>query len=132
MPKFYNYDDPELFEEFTAEFDPMYTDRQARRKRKKKQVHEPKKTQEQVVEELADDTGIVGGFEITYNAGTRDHHERQWLQDSLTGFFYLDLIVDIMAMVKGGKEASVYRCEAHETTDYHLAGSEGLSPAYVP
>lgn len=128
MPKFYNFEDPELFEDFAAEFDPMNTDRQTRRKRKTKARHEPKKAQDKIVEELADDTGIAGGFKITYNAGDNDHHQLQWIQDSMSGFFYQDLIVDVMAMVKGGKEASVYRCQAHDSTEYTWLAAKVYRP----
>jgi len=112
MPKYMNWDEDYL-DELETEF---FEDRQSRRKRKKKQNHTPKKTQEEIVNELADEAGVAGGFEMTYSPGDNDHHENQWLQESLISFFYQDLLTDVLSVVKGGKEASVYLCQAHEST----------------
>lgn len=38
-------------------------------------------------------------------------HERGWLLSSLGDFYEQELITDVLASVKGGKEASVYRCQ---------------------
>lgn len=38
-------------------------------------------------------------------------HEEGWLESSLRDFYEQGLICDIMASIKGGKEASVYRCK---------------------
>ena len=55
-----------LYEDFEAEFDPMRYDRQARRSRKPKARHVPKVAQQEIVEELVDDTvGLEGGFQAT-------------------------------------------------------------------
>jgi RIO kinase 1 len=112
MPKFYNYEDPEMFEEFAAEFDPVNTDRQARRKRNPKARHVPKKSQKQIVETIAAEDNIAGGFKTTYQPSK---HEAEWLLQSLETFYYQDMISDVVAVVKGGKEASVYRCKPHNT-----------------
>jgi RIO kinase 1 len=93
-------------------FSPLRTDRRARRKRRPVPRHIPKKPQDQIVAELADPIGLEGGFNTTYRPG---HHEEQWLLSSLRSFYEEELITDVLAMVKGGKEASVYRCEAHPT-----------------
>jgi RIO kinase 1 len=58
----------------------------------------------------ADAIELEGGFQTTYRPG---RHEAQWLLDSLRGFYHGALITDVLAQVKGGKEASVYRCQAH-------------------
>jgi len=105
-------DDVEYYEDL---FDPMRTDRQARRKRKPVPRHVPKKLESEAVAELADSVGadaieLEGGFNTTYRPG---RHEEIWLLDSLRDFYHKALITDVLAQVKGGKEASVYRCEAH-------------------
>jgi RIO kinase 1 len=125
MPKFYNYEDPELFEEFAAEFDPMQSDRRERRKRKTKARHVPKKSYQAIVNELADETGIAGGFETTYQPSK---HEAEWLLQSLQAFYYQDLISDVVAVVKGGKEASVYRCAGHSTLDKEWVAAKVYRP----
>ena len=47
------------------------------------------------------------GFKTTYQPA---RFEAVWLRESLTPFYDLDLIRDVLAIVKGGKEANVYRC----------------------
>jgi RIO kinase 1 len=42
-------------------------------------------------------------------------HEREWIQSSLGGFFQDSVIADVLHVVKGGKEATVYCCLAHPT-----------------
>ncbi|MAU13032.1 MAG: hypothetical protein CL607_24655 [Anaerolineaceae bacterium] len=101
------------YEDYLEQFNPMLNDRQARRKRRSKPQHNPKKSQTEIIEEIADTSmTLEGGFNITYNPSL---HEEGWLLDSLNGFYERALIVDVLAQVKGGKEASVYRCEAHPT-----------------
>ena len=46
-------------------------------------------------------------FHISYNPS---RHEKGWLLESLRPFYDQDLLADVEASVKGGKEASVYRC----------------------
>ena len=55
---------------------------------------------------------IEGGFELTYVPA---RHEAGWLFNALGGFFLDQWFDDILRIVKGGKEASVYLCKAHES-----------------
>ena len=52
MPKLSNYDDFDLYDEFGDDFDPLNSDRQARKKRKKKVNHIPKKSQDEIIDEI--------------------------------------------------------------------------------
>lgn len=112
------------YDQYEERFNPMNNDRKARRKRKIKLNHNPRKSERQIVEEIADVVGLEGGFNITYQPS---RHEEGWLLSSLQGFFDQALITDILAVVKGGKEASVYRCEAHP----RLELADGLIAAKV-
>ncbi len=47
------------------------------------------------------------GYTYTYNAS---RHEKQWLMSSIHQFYQEDWIEDILKMVRGGKEASIYLC----------------------
>ena len=125
MPNFINHDDPELFEDYAAQFDPLNIDRQMRRRRKSKSRHIPKKPDEKVVAELAEETGIAGGFQTTYQPSK---HEAVWLLQSLQAFYYQDLITDVEAVVKGGKEASVYRCTPHKTLNKQWIAAKVYRP----
>ncbi|MBN1679221.1 MAG: hypothetical protein JW966_02945 [Anaerolineae bacterium] len=101
------------FEHYEDQFNPMRTDRQARRRRKPRVKYIPKKSQGEVVDEVADVTGVEAGFRTTYQPS---NYEAGWLLSSLESFFDQQLIVDVQALVKGGKEANVYRCEGSAVT----------------
>lgn len=58
-------------------------------------------------------------FTFSYNAS---HHERDWINDSLGRFYQMHWFDDVLQLIKGGKEASVYLCSGNETTQVsHLA-----------
>lgn len=44
------------------------------------------------------------------------HHERQWVINSVSHFYQENIISDVTRLVKGGKEANVYCCDAHPAT----------------
>lgn len=60
--------------------------------------------------EVAEAMDKDGAYPMTYRPA---RYEGVWLTASLRSFFEQELIVDVLAPVKGGKEASVYRCQAH-------------------
>ncbi len=62
---------------------------------------------------LAEAAGLENVWETTY---TPSRYEGGFLQESLQPFYSQDQIVDVNALVKGGKEASVYRCRAHPSS----------------
>ena len=102
------------YAEYEDQFNPLNNDRQARRKRKPKIKHIPKKTETEIIEEIAAASGVEGiDFVTTYQPSK---YEAEWLLSSLIDFYNRDLIADVLAQVKGGKEASVYVCEAHAST----------------
>lgn len=113
------------YDEYEDLFDPMKNDRQARRKRKPKAHHKPKKKQDAIIEEIADTTGIEAGFQPTYQPSL---YEAEWLLSSLETFYNQQIITDILYVVKGGKEASVYCCEAHPSTGLDLIAAKVYRP----
>lgn len=115
-------DSYEFYEEL---FDPMKTDRKARRRRKPKVNHTPKKSHEEIIEEIADTDGLEGGFKTTYQPGL---FEQEWLLQSLRSFYDQKLIDDVLARVKGGKEASVYRCQSNSSTGMELLAAKVYRP----
>ena len=52
----------------------------------------------------------AASFQTTYQPS---RHEKWWLFTSLRTFYEQGLITDVLASVKGGKEASVYTCRAN-------------------
>ncbi|MCC6617058.1 MAG: hypothetical protein IT320_26535 [Anaerolineae bacterium] len=117
------YDD--RYEVYESYFDPMNSDRQARRKRKPKVKHQPKKAQTDIVQDIADTEGLEGGFETTYVPGL---FEEGWLLSSLRSFYDQALITDVLARVRGGKEANVYCCAAHPSTGVELVAAKVYRP----
>jgi RIO kinase 1 len=101
------------------------SDRQARRKRKPQARHVPKRANSEIIDEIADTAGLEGGFKTTYRPGL---FEEGWLLEALTGFYDQALITDVLGLVKGGKEANVYRCESHERLDVPLLAAKVYRP----
>jgi RIO kinase 1 len=52
-------------------------------------------------------------FQFTYQAS---RYEAEWLMQSLMEFYDQQWFDDVLRLVKGGKEASVYQCLGNETT----------------
>jgi RIO kinase 1 len=121
--------DPERYEDeydyYERVFDPVQTDRRARRGRKPVPRHVPKRDEDEVIAELGDLVGLEGGFRPTY---TPARYEEGWLLESIRSFYDQGLIVDVLALVKGGKEASVYLCEAHPSTGTDLLAAKVYRP----
>lgn len=113
------------YEDYEDLFDPLATDRQARRKRKPKAKHVPKKAARETLSEVAETQGLEGGFQTTYVPGL---FEEGWLLQSLEGFYNQSLITDVLARVKGGKEANVYRCAAHPSLGLELVAAKVYRP----
>ena len=118
-------DDNDSYADYEARFNPLNTDRQARRSRKPKVKHNPKKSQSAIMAELADTDALEAGSGTTYQPS---RYEEGWLLSSLTDFIRQEYITDILALVKGGKEASVYRCLAHPTSGYDLLAAKVYRP----
>ena len=119
----------EFYEDEHEYYERMYDhaqiDRLARRKRKAQVRHIPKKAANEVIAELGDPIGVEGGLQTTYSLG---RYEEGWLLDSLRSFYQEELIVDVLAQIKGGKEASVYLCEAHPTMGTDLLAAKVYRP----
>lgn len=113
------------YAEYEVQFDETVTDRQGRRKRKPRVRHREKVTQRELVADLADATGMEAGFETTYQPGRL---EAPWLLSSLGPFYEEGLITDVLAVVKGGKEASVYRCQADPNTGKEFLAAKVYRP----
>ena len=68
--------DFDQYEDYEARFDPLNSDRRARRQRKPKAHHQAKKAQTAVIEEIVDNTANEMTFETTYTPG---RFEEGWL-----------------------------------------------------
>ncbi|MDE0200723.1 MAG: hypothetical protein OXK78_21130 [Caldilineaceae bacterium] len=77
------------------------------------------------VQQVAEVADLESVWEITY---TPARFEGGFLRTSLRPFYQEDQIVDVMAQVKGGKEANVYRCRAHESVDVEWIAAKVYRP----
>ncbi|MBA3872626.1 MAG: RIO1 family regulatory kinase/ATPase [Chloroflexota bacterium] len=109
------------------EYSDLFTNRQDRRARKQKGNHAPKKSQAAIVQSLAQPDALEGGmaYKTTYQPS---RHESTWLLQSLTDFYRQEFITDVQAMVRGGKEASVYRCAARPGLGVDLLAAKVYRP----
>ncbi|MCL5273508.1 MAG: hypothetical protein M1434_02030 [Chloroflexi bacterium] len=107
--------------------------------RRAARAHDPhhrqksKRASAHVIAELLehdDKTGAVAmgagsGFNPSFGAS---RHERRWIIDALGGFHETNQIVDVVAQVKGGKEATVYCCSAHPSTSVEYLAAKVYRP----
>jgi RIO kinase 1 len=98
----------EQYDVYEALYEQRWGDRRDERRTKPKYNTVSERMREQITAELTDgleDTEI--GFHPTYRPS---RHEQGWLLSSLRSFYDQGLISDVLARVKGGKEANVYLC----------------------
>ncbi len=122
-----SYDDSYLdeFEYYEEQFDPLRSDRKARRSRKPRVSRPAKKSEPKIMTEVAEPLELEGSFNTTYRPA---RHEEGWLLYSLQSFFDQGLIRDVLAQVKGGKEANVYRCLANPALGVELVAAKVYRP----
>lgn len=65
------------------------------------------------------------GFNFTFKAS---RHEAGWLLDSLGAFYEQKWISDVLRLIKGGKEASVYLCKSGVAVDAPLLAAKVYRP----
>lgn len=111
------------FEEYEARFDPAL--KAELRSVRLRANHRPKVTDQEVLAQIAEAGALEGGLNITYKPS---RYESGWLTDSLRGFFEQDYITDVLSMVKGGKEATVYCCRAHPSVGVELLAAKVYRP----
>jgi RIO kinase 1 len=116
----YGYDD------FAADGDLDSSGGTSHRRSQPGKAKKPKKSAQEVARELADGgESLDERFAITY---TPARYETVWLTDSLRPFAENAVLRDVLALVKGGKEANVYLCEAEPATGYGLMAAKVYRP----
>ncbi|MGH2593966.1 MAG: RIO1 family regulatory kinase/ATPase [Anaerolineae bacterium] len=101
----------------------------AERRRKARPQSRPKRKEVDVRAELVErfDSSEFG-FQPSYKSSHHDHGEMQWIISALSGFYADKLIDDVLRVVKGGKEASVYVCAAHPSTGVDFIAAKIYRP----
>jgi RIO kinase 1 len=105
----YRDDDPLDFG-VQEDYEHLFRSRQARRRRNRPTPKKEQVDETAVVAGLADLTAAEGELTISYQPS---EHESGWLLNSLGPFFAQEYVTDVLYMVKGGKEANVYCCQAY-------------------
>jgi RIO kinase 1 len=112
------------YEQYAEQYAPEW--RAKRRLCQLKPGHRPKRSRDEILAELTDDLADVElGFQTTYRPSK---HEGSWLLSSLYTFYDEGLVTDVLALVKGGKEANVYCCQAHPATGLGLVAAKVYRP----
>ena len=118
MPSFDPYEDD------LEQFHPSVYDGKARRRpRERRRRRSVEVAAERA--EVADSRGVREGRGTTYRPAV---FERGWLQSSLIDFFEQELLADILAKIKGGKEATVYRCAGGPAAPHPLIAAKVYRP----
>ncbi|MDJ0521744.1 MAG: RIO1 family regulatory kinase/ATPase [Planctomycetota bacterium] len=71
------------------------------------------------------DHDLSSAFHPTFTGGRQ---EKQWILQSLRGFYVDEWFTDVLFRVKGGKEATVYCCRAHPATGLDLIAAKIYRP----
>ena len=89
--------------------DPTRTERRKRRQGRRPHRQE-KVSPTEVIASIVDTPDGEAYFSFSYDAS---RHERKWIIDSLGNFYDQKWVNDVLRLVKGGKEASVYLCSSN-------------------
>lgn len=117
-------DDNEMdFDEF-AFYDEQFS-QTARERKRAKRSPSARSTRAAEVTTLAEATDTKATRTMTYVPA---RFEAAWLPASLESFYEDELIGDVLAIVKGGKEANVYRCRALPSTGETLLAAKVYRP----
>jgi RIO kinase 1 len=108
------------------ELDP-YDDEDARPRRRAPKPQKPqmKRSQREVMAAISEGNIQEARFTTTYRPS---RYEAEWLLSSLGMFYEEQLITDVLAQVRGGKEATVYVCQAHPSTGADLLAAKVYRP----
>ncbi len=114
-------DESDIYHQFNVKNAP-------RTRRKSKRPPQPNRTpkvsQTQARANLAAEEDR-NSLEFTYNASKK---EAEWLNDSLRTFYGQQWFDDVLQIIKGGKEASVYQLKGNDTTQTQYLAAKVYRP----
>jgi RIO kinase 1 len=100
-----------------------------RRRRGKDPSAQARRYRRRKVERMVEMSDGGEDFVPTYVANLDPrHHEREWVISSLRGFYVNNQVADVLRLVKGGKEANVYLCQANPTLDVTFLAAKLYRP----
>jgi len=117
----------DLYWEENYDFLPIKGRQRGKRKQAEKNQTNPKKTpsKDPRVAEMISEAEELQEYRFSYNAS---RYERGWLLESLRPFRQDQWISDVLNLVKGGKEASVYLCAADPSSPRELIAAKVYRP----
>lgn len=118
-----NYDDESYLDDL--EFYEARFNRTPRGRKGTKRKHDARPGRAIEDAGLVEATGAAANWTMTYVPA---RFEAAWLRASLASFYEEEWISDVLANVKGGKEANVYRCRAHPHTGEQLLAAKVYRP----
>ena len=114
------------YDYYQALFDPDWAEPDRAAPAKKARAKPKRSSMAQEVAALTDEAiGLEAGFQTTYQPA---RFETGWLLESLSHFYALDLLADVLAVIKGGKEATVYRCLGGPAAPAQLVAAKVYRP----
>lgn len=123
---------PEYFDSTLTDLDDIHDKRSggrvrglARQKMQASLKLSRKKKAASPADDLADQGRAESTFNFTYQAS---RHECAWIEDSLGSFRQQQWLDDVVGLVKGGKEATVYLCAAHPTAGVDFLAAKVYRP----
>jgi RIO kinase 1 len=120
------------YEDFAFDDEGYYVngDRAAHRQRPLTKPKQQKKiSKKQITADLSDFSDDISEWVPSYAAPLDPkHHERQWVIDSIGPFYRDEIVTDVTRLVKGGKEANVYACDAHPDTGLEIIAAKLYRP----
>lgn len=120
------YEAYEKYLDFEDKYDPT---KRASRPPASKAGKKASKKLQPTREDLTDFSDDISSWVPTYaRALDPQHHERQWVIESLASFYQDNLITDVTRRVKAGKEANVYACIGHEATGMDIIAAKLYRP----
>lgn len=94
-------------------------------RKQKHPLRNPKKISESDHKFKSQQDDSASAYKFTYKAA---RFEEWWLLDSIGGFYVNKLIRDVLRRLKGGKEASVYLCQAPPESEASLLAAKVYRP----
>ena len=77
------------------------------------------------ISEMLRQEGAIEQLEFSY---TPSRHEREWMMASLSGYYNAHWFTDVLKVIRGGKEASVYLLEGHPSAPAPLIAGKIYRP----
>ncbi len=122
----YDVSEYDMYEEFSYDDHSRSTHRGLKGKDPGAEAQRHRRQRERRIREMSD---RMEDFVPTYAASLDPrHHERRWVIDSLSSFYGNNQITDVLRLVKGGKEANVYLCQANPKVGMPLLAAKLYRP----